>query len=265
MGSLSDYAENELLDHALGTAYTAVSTVYLALHTADPTDAGSGAEIGYTGYARTAITFGAAASRRVTQSGVVTFPASTGGSGTASHWAVWDASSSGNMLAHGALGASKSIVSGNTPSVASGEVYVEISTGHVSDYLANNWLDLMFRNQTFTAPSNYVGLTTATVSDSNTGTSITEVSGGAYARVQVNESGGASPAWGTASSGATDNQQAISFATATASWGTVTSTVICDASTNGNLLFYDNDTVDQAVGTDDDVSFAIGALDVSLT
>ncbi len=40
MGSLSDYAENELLDHLFNAAYSPVATVYLALCTADPTDAG---------------------------------------------------------------------------------------------------------------------------------------------------------------------------------------------------------------------------------
>ncbi len=39
MASMSDYLERKLLDHTLGTtAYTFPSTVYLSLHTADPTD-----------------------------------------------------------------------------------------------------------------------------------------------------------------------------------------------------------------------------------
>ena len=46
MAEMSNYLEEKLLDHTLGTsAYTHPSTVYLALHTADPTDAGSGAEV----------------------------------------------------------------------------------------------------------------------------------------------------------------------------------------------------------------------------
>lgn len=265
MGSISDYLENELLDHVFNAAYTPASTIYLALHTADPADDGSGAEANYTSYARTSVSFGAAASRRVTQSGTVTFPASTGGSNTVTHWGVWDASSSGNLLAHGAFGTSKSIVSGNTPSVASAEVYVEYTAAEISDYLSNSLLDFAFRNQAFSAPATYVGLVTATVADNNTGSTITEVSGGSYGRVQVNVNGGSSPTWDLAASGIVDNTHDVAFAEATASWGTVVAVVICDAASAGNLLFYDNAMTDQAVGSGDTVTFPAGDLDVVMT
>lgn len=265
MGSLSDFAELELLDHVFNAAYTPPATVYLALHTADPTDDGSGAEANYTSYARTAITFGAASSRRVTQSGAVTFPASTGGSNTVTHWGVWDASSGGNMLAHGAFVTSKSIVSGNTPSVATGVVYVEFSAGEISDYLANKLLDLAFRNTAYTAPDTYLGLTTATIADSNTGSTVTEVSGGSYARVQINPNGGSSPTWDVAASGVVDNTHDVSFPEATGSWGTVVAVGIFDASTAGNLLFYDNALTDQAVASGDTVTFPAGSLDAQMT
>lgn len=262
MGSLSDYAENAVLGMILGTAYSPPATVYLGLSTADPLDDGSGlAEPGYTGYARKAITFGAAASRRVTQSATVTFDQCTAGSATVTHWALFDAVSGGNMLAHGALAASKSVVAGNTPSVASGEVYVEI-TGEFSNYAGNNALDRMFRNQAWTLPSAwYVALVTATAAETDTGSTITEPAGNAYARTSV----GASP-WAAVSGGASQNNNVIQFPTPTGPWGTVVGIAVVDAATNGNMLFYDNDGVtDQAIGDSDDVSFAIGALDVSLS
>ncbi len=43
MGSLSNYAEDAWINHLVGTAYTQPATVYLALATADPTDAATGA------------------------------------------------------------------------------------------------------------------------------------------------------------------------------------------------------------------------------
>ncbi|HEY4690299.1 MAG TPA: hypothetical protein VIK33_13370 [Anaerolineae bacterium] len=271
MGSLTDFAENELLDHVCNAAYTPVATVYLALATADPTDAATGAsmsEVANSGaYARTAITFGAAASRRVTQSGVVTFPQASGAWGTVTHWAIVDTGTygSGNVLAHGAFAVGKSIVSGNTPSVASAEVYVEYSAGEISDYLANKLLDLMFRNTAYAKPDTYVALVTATVTDSNTGSTITEPSGGAYARKQVNVNGGASPTWDLAASSVVDNTHAVTFAQASASWGTVVGVAIVDAATVGNLLMYDNAMADQAVGSGDTVSFPIGDLDVQMS
>lgn len=274
MGTLSDYSENALLNHlTTNAAYSPAATIYLALCTADPTDAGTGAsmsEVANSGsYARTAITFGAASSRRVTQNADVTFPAATGSWGTVTHWAIVTSGTygSGNMLAAGAFASSFAVVSGNTRTVASGQVYVEItaSTG-ASNYFANGFLDRMFRNQALTISANYVGLATAIVIDANTGSTITEVSGGSYARVQINTNGGASPAWGTVASGSVINGAAVNFPTPTGSWGTITSGVICDASTAGNLLWYMNDLTDQSVGVETSaIGFASSALVLSQT
>lgn len=270
MGSLTDYAEGIVVKHILReSAYTPAATVYLALCTASAAEGGTGAsmnEVANSGsYARTAITFAASSSRRVTQTGAVTFPAASGSWGTVTHWAVVDTATygSGNVLAHGAFAASKSIVSGNTPSVATADVYVEItaSTG-LSNYAANGFLDRMFRNQAFTVSANYVGLWTTTLTDASTGSTGTEVSGGSYARVAVNASGGGSPAWSAVSGGATSNANTISFTTASGSWGTVTYAAVLDASSTGNMLMYGAVT-SQAVASGDTVSFASTALSLS--
>lgn len=272
MGSLSDYAELELLDHVCNVAYSPVSTIYLCLCTADPTDAATGASMNEVAnqyaYARTAISFGSASSRVITQDADVDFPQASGGSwGTASHWAICDNNSygSGNVLAHGAFDTSKTINDGNSATVDSGEVNVTFSAGYLSDVLAGNLLELMFDNQAYSAPDTYVALTTATISDSDTGSSITEPGAGSYARVQVYPNAGSTPYWTVASSGALDNVQAIDFPDATASWGTVVAMAVCSASSGGDLLFYDNGMSDQAVGDGDSVSFPIGDLDFSLS
>ena len=275
MGSITDFLEAELLDHVFNAAYTPPVAVFVALATADPTDAATGVAMNEVpnafAYQRTAITFGAAASRVVTQSGVVTFPQASGGSwGTVTHWAIcstqtWGA---GDVLAAGAFAASKTVNDGNTPSIPTAEINVTISAGEVSDYLANIALDFAFRNQAFAAPATYVALTTVVVTDDLTGTTITEPAAGAYARKQVNVNGGASPTWDLAA-GTTptevENTHAITFAQATGDWGTITSVAICDALTVGNLLFYDNTMTDQAVNNGDTAEFAIGALDVQMT
>lgn len=271
MGSLSDFSENELLDHVANAAYTAPTAIYLALCTADPTDAATGAsmnEVANTGnYARTAITFGAAASRRVTQNAAVTFPQLNGSLGTVTHWTIVDSATygAGNVLAHGAFSEAKSLVSGNTPSVASGQVYVEFLANEISTFLAHALLNLMFRNVAYSKPATYVALVTVAVTDTDTGSTITEPSGGAYARVQVNINGGASPAWDLAAAGVVDNANAIAMPTATAPWGTIVGVAIVDAATAGNVLMYDNAMADQAVGTSDDVSFPAGDLDLVMT
>jgi hypothetical protein len=141
----------------------------------------------------------------------------------------------------------------------------------MSDYLESKCIDHLFRGVSFTAPAAlYIGLYTATPSDSGGGT---EVTGGAYARVALAPSttnwaatNGAgtttNPSSGT--SGTTSNNSAITFTTATASWGTVTSVGIFDASTAGNLLWWGPLTSNQVVNTGGTFSFAIGALSVQI-
>jgi hypothetical protein len=266
MGSLSDYSEQQWINHLCGTAYTAAATVYLALCTADPTDAGTGASMSEcanaNNYARATCAFAAAASRAIANTGTVTFNTASGSWGTASYWAVLDSGThgAGNMLAHGSITTPKAIVNGNTPSMAAGQISISVTAGYWGTGLSNLMLDKMFRNQAYAQPTTNVALYTTVCSDAALGP---EVSGGSYARVTVNKVGGASPAWDTIASGATQNLQAITFTTASASWGTVVSAALVDAS--AALLVYDNGVTDQAVASGDTVSFAIGAWDISLT
>lgn len=272
MGSLTNYGENALVGHLCGAAYTPAATVYLALCTADPGETATGAsmsEVANSGsYARVAITFGAAATRRVTQSGAVNFAPATGSWGTVSHWALVDSAThgAGNALAYGALGTSKSVVSGNTPSVPTADVWVEISASAGgrgwTNTLVHALLNLMFRNVAYAQPATYLGVTTTTSSDSAAGT---EASGGSYARLLINKAGGASPAWAVVSGGATSLNQTTSLVPATGSWGTVVSSAIYDAASAGNMLAYDNNTVDQAVGSGDTWQYASGEWSISLT
>lgn len=107
MGSLSDYLENELLDHLVGKGSYTMPTVYMALSTADPTDDASGvAEPSGSGYARvatSAATWDAASGGSIANAAAIEFPTATGSWGTISHIALFDAATEGNMLAHGAL------------------------------------------------------------------------------------------------------------------------------------------------------------------
>lgn len=266
MGSLTDYGEDYVLEHFFAASQTAPANIYLALCTADPTDTGA-----YTNecadannYSRKAISFGVAASRKVAQDAVVTFDQATGSWGTVSHWIITDSATrgAGNALAYGAFDVAKAITTGNTPSVASGEIEVSINTGAMTNTAVHEILDHMFNAATYTQPATYVGLATTTHGDTAAGT---EVSGGDYARVLVNKAGGSNPTWEAIASSATQNEEAVTFTTASASWGTVVATGIYDALTTGNLLWYMNDTADQAVASGDTVTFAAGAIDISLS
>ena len=53
MAGFSDYLEDKVLDHVFGgTAYTAPTTLYVALYTVAPTDTGGGTEVSGGAYAR---------------------------------------------------------------------------------------------------------------------------------------------------------------------------------------------------------------------
>ena len=123
MSAMSDYLENEILDHILGTgAYTMPTTVYVGLSTGSFGDDNSGTELTGNGYARKSISFGAASSGAASNDAAVEFAAATGSWGTVSHFGLFDAASSGNLLIHGALTASKVIATGDILKIAIGDM-----------------------------------------------------------------------------------------------------------------------------------------------
>jgi len=125
MAALSDYAEKLLLDFLMttGTA-TRPTNWYVALYTGAPSDSGGGTEVSAGGYARQSVSFNAASSPGGTtsNSNEVSFTASGGDYGTVTHMGIFDASSSGNLLWHGALTASKAVADGDTLTFAIGNI-----------------------------------------------------------------------------------------------------------------------------------------------
>ncbi len=115
-----------------------LTSLYLSLHTADPTTtAGSGtvntqnaSECTYTGYTRVAVARTSSGwtitGNSVSPTSTISFPAGTGGSGTATYWAVGVASSGATqMLYSGTL--SPTIVTGNgvTPQITTASTITE--------------------------------------------------------------------------------------------------------------------------------------------
>lgn len=119
----SNYLEAKILDHVLrNTSYTSPTTVYAALMTAAPTDAGGGTEVTGGSYARQAITFAAASGGSIANSAAVNFtglPAAT-----ITHIAVYDASTTGNLLYYGALTSTIISVSGSELDFATGNFII---------------------------------------------------------------------------------------------------------------------------------------------
>lgn len=106
MSGMTSYLQKKLLDHLTGVAsYTFPSTLYLSLHTDDPTESGSHSNevsTSGTGYARVSLAglIGAAdaSSGRAQNSASITFGSPSASWGTITHLGIEDASSAGNML-----------------------------------------------------------------------------------------------------------------------------------------------------------------------
>jgi len=115
-GSFSDYLETKLLDHTFrNTSFTSPSGVYLALFTSAPTDAGGGTELSGNAYVRQSITMATSGTSPTlcTNSSAVEFPTATASWGTLVAVGIFDASSSGNMLAWADLASNRTVGSGD--------------------------------------------------------------------------------------------------------------------------------------------------------
>lgn len=125
MAALSDHAEALLLDYLMTTdAVTRPTNWYVALFTSAPSDSGGGTEVSTGGYARQSVTFASATSPGGTtsNSGAVSFTASGASYGTVTHVGIFDASTAGNLLWHGAMTASKTVEDGDTLEFSAGNI-----------------------------------------------------------------------------------------------------------------------------------------------
>lgn len=111
---------------------TTAGSLYFSLHTADPGEAGDQTtnEITYTSYARVAKgrngTDFTVTANAVAVNSAVTFPAGTGGTGTATHWGLGTAATlAGTLLYKGTISPSIVCGSGVTPQLAAGTVVTE--------------------------------------------------------------------------------------------------------------------------------------------
>lgn len=128
MAEMSNYLENALINATLrNTSYTSPATVYLALYTSDPTDADTGTECSGSGYARQAITFGAPSNGVSTNSAAIEFAQAGNSWGTITHIGIRDALTTGNLLYHTPLDASKAIATGDVFRVAIGSLSVTLA------------------------------------------------------------------------------------------------------------------------------------------
>jgi hypothetical protein len=129
-----------------------------------------------------------------------------------------------------------------------------------SAYLENAELNWLKGTAFPTAPTTvYVALFT-TNPTADDGTGAVEVSGGSYARAAITTSSGWSAISGSGTSPhQISNSGVVTFATPSANWGSVIGIAVYDASTAGNLLYW-NSITPQTINSGVIASFSIGAL-----
>lgn len=131
--SMSNITENDVLKMQLvGTdpSWRVGANLYLALFTADPTEAGVFTnEATFTGYAR--VTMDKATSwtdggSTFTNANLVQFPQCTGGTNTITHFAICTASTAGQILQSGALSSPLAISNGIQPQFSVGSISISL-------------------------------------------------------------------------------------------------------------------------------------------
>lgn len=131
MAAITDYLENKLIDQLFrGQAYTFPTGLHVGLLTAAPSDSTGGTEVSGNAYARqnlapsltnwagtqgaTTTVASSGTSGTTSNNVAITFPTPTASWGTVTHFGVWDAATSGNLLVYGSLNIAKTINQGDT-------------------------------------------------------------------------------------------------------------------------------------------------------
>jgi len=124
-GNLTNYLENKLIDHFLGTTtYTKPTDVYIALFTVTPGEDAGGTEVTGGSYVRMVCAFNAAASGATENTSNIDFELMPAATTVAI--GIFDAATDGNMLLYGALTVNKTTDAGDTLRIAIGDLDISI-------------------------------------------------------------------------------------------------------------------------------------------
>ena len=127
MSNASNYLENAICNVFRGTTLTGV-TAYVALFDGDPGEDGSGAtEVTTTirPAGRVAVTFGTPSNGVMSNSADVDFGNADSGA-TVAGFGIYDAASSGNLLAYGTL-TSQAVTAGNPVKFSTGNLTITVA------------------------------------------------------------------------------------------------------------------------------------------
>lgn len=123
-GNLTNYLENRILDHCLGTTTFEKPSVYVGLFSVAPTDADFGKEVTGNDYCRKKATFNTAANGATTNALDIDFDEMPAVTTVAV--AIFDSMTEGNMLLFGTLTDDKKTDNGDTLRIPKGDLDISI-------------------------------------------------------------------------------------------------------------------------------------------
>ncbi len=130
MGSFSNYWENKVLDYLFGKGTYTPPTIHVALSSADPGEDGAGLDEpeggGYARVATQASDWSSAEDGRIDNVQAIEFHPATGAWGTLTHFALFDAATAGNLLAHGSLTQPRTVHASDAPRFPPRELQVTL-------------------------------------------------------------------------------------------------------------------------------------------
>lgn len=232
MGFPSPLANN-LEDHLVGrSTYSPPSSMYLALLAGEN-------ELSGGGYQRQPITFEKPVQREdgrtmVRNAKPVAFPAPTSNWEQATDFKIFDAQSGGTELFSGRHTQAISVVNGGEPFVLGlNQLYLSFDVDRLSQGAKKKLMELVFSGGSYQPSTLYAVLMDKEPKLYDSGASISEISGGGYARVEV---GVGSSNWSSIS-GHPFNSQKITFGPATEDWQQPVKAVgLLDAASGGLMI-----------------------------
>ena len=138
--------------------------------------------------------------------------------------------------------------------------------GNKSAFYERAILDFGLSAIAFTPPAVlYLGLSTSAFSTNATGSVMNEVNftGTAYSRVAITANLTNFPAASGSNPATKSNGTVFTFPTSTASWGTILSAYLINASTGGSILYGADLTASKVIQTGDTATYAVGALTIT--
>ena len=242
--ALTVATEHGLLNHVFrNVTHTPASSVYVMLLTAAPDDSGTFTEVTGGSYARQALSATVAASRSNESSGDITFTAVPAGDVT---WiGLIDDPTTGSLIAAGPVDTPVD-PAGDDLVIPSGGLKNVIADVFMTDYLANELLDHLYRSESYSP--------TATVESALYDETDAEFTGGTYSRQTVN--------FGAAASSEVANDTAYAHTgLPAATWAA--SKIHED--TNGPALYVLTPSAPKALAAGSSLTFAIGSTKCGLS